>query len=168
MIIGVTGGKGGTGKSTVATALAFELSKKNKVLLVDADADCPNDHLILGIERKLVKKVYQRVPKWDFEKCTKCGLCGKMCKTKAIVALKRKYPIFIQQQCNGCGVCVVKCPSKSISWDKKVIGYVYKGKGRGITLISSELQINEPLSEFVVDAVKDIVKGGERILTILL
>ena len=109
MIIGVTGGKGGTGKSTIATALAFELAKKNKVLLVDADADCPNDHLILGIERKLVKNVYQRVPKWDFEKCIKCGLCGKICKTKAIVAIKRKYPIFIQQQCNGCGVCDNVC-----------------------------------------------------------
>ena len=48
--IGITGGKGGTGKSTVATALAFELSKKNKVLLVDADADCPNDHLLLNIK----------------------------------------------------------------------------------------------------------------------
>ena len=49
-IIGITGGKRGTGKSTVATALAFELSKNKKVLLVDADVDCPNDHLILGIK----------------------------------------------------------------------------------------------------------------------
>ena len=158
MIIGVTGGKGGTGKSTIATALAFELQKKNKVLLVDADADCPNDHLILGIKRKLVKKVYQRIPKWDFEKCTKCGLCGNVCKTKAIVAIKRKYPIFIQQQCNGCGACLVKCPVNAISWDKKVIGYVYKGKKKGITLVSSELQINEPLSEFVVNSVKDFLE----------
>ncbi|GAG49117.1 unnamed protein product, partial [marine sediment metagenome] len=74
MKIGITGGKGGTGKSTIATALAFELAKsqkssisdeskisegleiskkfqsKNKVLLIDADVDCPNDHLILSIK----------------------------------------------------------------------------------------------------------------------
>ena len=55
MIIGVTGGKGGTGKSTVATALAVELAKNSKVLLVDADVECPNDHLLLNIERKELK-----------------------------------------------------------------------------------------------------------------
>ena len=54
--IAVTGGKGGTGKSTVATALAYQLAKNNKVLLVDLDVDCPNDHLLLGLKRKLEKK----------------------------------------------------------------------------------------------------------------
>jgi len=101
--IGVTGGKGGTGKSTVATALAVELGKKHRVLLLDADADCPNDHLLLGIERKLVKKVKQRIPKWDFEKCVQCGKCSEVCKVNAIFAPKGKQPIFMPQQCNGCG-----------------------------------------------------------------
>ena len=54
-IIGFTGGKGGTGKSTVATAFAYGLAKNNKVLLVDADVDCPNDHLLLSIERNFFK-----------------------------------------------------------------------------------------------------------------
>jgi len=67
-IIGITGGKGGTGKSTVATALAFELGKNKKVLLVDADVDCPNDHLLLSIERKVLKDVEQRIPKWNLIK----------------------------------------------------------------------------------------------------
>ena len=56
MKIAVTGGKGGTGKSTVATALAVKLSEKNKVLLVDADVDCPNDDIILSIAlKKLIR-----------------------------------------------------------------------------------------------------------------
>ena len=62
-IIGITGGKGGTGKSTVATAIALELAENNRVLVVDADVDCPNDHLLLNIERREIKKVYQRIPK---------------------------------------------------------------------------------------------------------
>ena len=61
MIIGFTGGKGGTGKSTVATAFAYELAKNNKVLLVDADVDCPNDHLLLSIDRKFLKNVEQKI-----------------------------------------------------------------------------------------------------------
>jgi len=78
-IIGITGGKGGTGKSTVATAMAYELAKKNKVLLVDADVDCPNDHLLLTIERKHLKTIEQRIPNFKLNKCTKCGSCGKVC-----------------------------------------------------------------------------------------
>ncbi|MBW2984533.1 ATP-binding protein [Candidatus Woesearchaeota archaeon] len=162
MKIGVTGGKGGTGKSTIATALAFELAKKNKVLLVDADVDCPDDHLLLSIKRKKVKIVYQRIPVWDFKKCIKCGQCGLVCKTNAIVSIKDRQPIFMQQQCNGCGACAIKCPVKAISWDKKDIGYLYEGKGFGIDFISGELKINEPVSEFVVDALKDLVKSKEE------
>ena len=33
-IIAVTGGKGGTGKSTVATSLAYSLSNEHKLLFV--------------------------------------------------------------------------------------------------------------------------------------
>ncbi len=157
-IIGVTGGKGGTGKSVIATAIAYRLAKDNKVLLIDADVDCPNDHLLLGIERKFHKKVEQIIPKWDFEKCTRCGLCGKVCKTNAIVSIKEKKPIFVKQQCNGCGACRMRCPNNAISWDKKEIGKIYTGSKHGIDLISGELKINEPVSEFVVNSLIEIVE----------
>ena len=68
-IIGITGGKGGTGKSTIATALAYQLAKKNKILLVDADVDCPNDHLLLNIKREFFQSVEQRIPEWNLEIC---------------------------------------------------------------------------------------------------
>ncbi|MBN1940935.1 MAG: ATP-binding protein [Candidatus Diapherotrites archaeon] len=156
--IAITGGKGGTGKSTVATALAVALGKKHKVLLVDADVDCPNDHLLLGIKRKKVKTVRQRIPKLNEDKCAKCGLCSTVCKVNAVFGPKGKMPIFMQQQCNGCGACVLSCPAKAISWAKKEIGYVYKGKGHGIDFISGELKVNEAVSEFVVSALKEISK----------
>ncbi|MCK5282420.1 MAG: ATP-binding protein [Nanoarchaeota archaeon] len=157
-IIGITGGKGGTGKSTVATALAFELAKKNKVLLVDMDADCPNDHLILGIERKKIKAIYQRIPKFDLNKCSKCGQCGTVCKTNAIVSIKGNEPIFMQQQCNGCGACFLKCPAKAISWDKKEVGWIYEGKKGRMDFLAGELKINEPVSEIVIGELKDILE----------
>jgi len=160
--IAVTGGKGGTGKSTVATALAVLLAKKHKVLLVDADVDCPNDHLLLGIKRKKIKAVEQRIPEWDFEKCIKCGKCAEVCKTHSIFAPKEKQPIFLPQQCNGCGACVLSCPSTAISWNKKEIGYLFKGKKHGIDFISGELKVNEPVSEFIVDALKEEVKKIEK------
>ncbi len=157
-IIGITGGKGGTGKSTVATALAYDLAKENKVLLVDADVDCPNDHLLLSIERQHVKKVWQRIPKWDFEKCSQCGRCGKVCKTNAIISIEGKNPIFMKSQCNGCGSCVFECPENAISWDKKDIGDIYKGSGYNISLLSGELKSGEPVSEFIVNSLNEIIQ----------
>lgn len=156
-IIGITGGKGGTGKSTIATALAYELAKKSKVLLVDADVDCPNDHLLLNIKRKLFKKVEQRIPKWDYKKCIQCGLCGKVCKTKAILSVEGRKPIFSREQCNGCGACVLKCPNQAISWDKKEIGKIYSGSNYGINFLSGDLRPGEAISEFVVDSLKGVL-----------
>jgi len=153
-IIGVTGGKGGTGKSTVSTALAIALAKNAKVLLVDLDVDCPNDHLILNIKREKIENVYQRIPKIDPEKCISCGKCSEACVTNALVSLKKRPPIFIPLQCNGCGACEIVCPVKAITWGSKEIGVVFKGKGNGIDFLSGELKINEPVSEFVVGAVK--------------
>jgi len=160
--VAVTGGKGGTGKSTVATSLAVLLGKKHKVLLVDADVDCPNDHLLLGIERKKVKTVYQRIPKWDLDKCVECGACAKACKVNAVFAPKGKKPVFLQQQCNGCGACVMACPEKAISWGRKEIGQIFRGTAHGIDFLSGELKVNEAVSEFVVSALKEeLEKAGK-------
>jgi MinD superfamily P-loop ATPase len=160
--IAITGGKGGTGKSTIATALAVELTKKNKVLLVDVDVDCPNDHIILNIDRKKVKDVMQLIPKWDLDKCVQCGTCSQVCKTNSIAQIRDKYPIFIPEQCSGCKACILSCPTKAISETKKEIGKIYFGSKHGIDLVSGELKLNEPISEFVVDAVKEYVNNLEK------
>ena len=157
-IIGITGGKGGTGKSAVATAIACELAKNFKTLLVDADVDCPNDHLLLSITREIKQTVKQRIPKWDFAKCDQCGLCGTVCKTKAIVSIKNKRPIFTGEQCNGCGACVLKCPQNAIGWTEKQIGKIYQGENYNVALLSGELKINEPVSEFVVNELSEIIQ----------
>lgn len=157
-IIAITGGKGGTGKSTVATALAYELSKKNSVLLVDADVDCPNDHLLLNIKRKELKIVYQRIPKIDQEKCIKCGKCGNVCKTKALITIKDKNPIFIQEQCNGCGSCKIVCPENAITWQDKEIGKLYTGSRDNLNLLSGDLKTNQPISEFIVNHLNEEIE----------
>ena len=85
MKIAITGGKGGVGKSMVATSLAVEFVRTAKTMLVDADAECPNDHLLLSIKRKKYTAVYQSIPKFDYSKCTKCGKCAAICKQNAII-----------------------------------------------------------------------------------
>ncbi len=160
MKIAVTGGKGGTGKSLVATSLAVEFAKNNKTALLDLDVECPNDHLLLSIKRKQFIKIYQPIPKWDFNKCTKCGKCASVCKQNAIVFVKNKYPAFVKDICIGCKACIVACPQNAISETKKEIGTVYTGKNYNVNFISGELKLGELASGEVVAEVR---KYSEKI-----
>ena len=170
-IIAVTGGKGGTGKSTVASSLAVVMSAKKKILLTDADVDCPNDHLIISVKRKKLRDVYQPIPKWDFQKCTKCGKCASVCKQNAIVAVEGKNPAFVQDLCIGCKACIVACPVNAIKESRKRIGTIYTGNNYGVYLVSGELKLGELASgEMVVDtriASSDIARenGIDIVLT---
>ena len=152
--IAVTSGKGGTGKSMVATSLAIEYAKRYITLLVDADVECPNDHLLLSVKRKKNETVYQAIPKWDFKKCTKCGKCADVCKQDAIIFAKDKYPAFVKDVCIGCKACLVACPTKAISETKKEIGEIYEGKNFKVNLISGELKLGELASGEIVAEVR--------------
>ncbi|MEA3272617.1 MAG: ATP-binding protein [Patescibacteria group bacterium] len=154
MKIAITGGKGGTGKSMVAVSLAVEFAKNKKTMLVDADVECPNDHLLFDTKRKKFTTIYQPIPKWDFSKCVKCGKCAFVCKQNAIVFVKNKFPAFVQDICIGCKACIVACPENAISETKKEIGTVYTGKNYNVNLISGELKLGELASGEVVVEVR--------------
>ena len=154
MKIAVTGGKGGTGKSTIATSLAVEFAESKRTMLVDADAECPNDYLLISAKLKKYSLVLQPIPKFDFNKCTKCGKCASVCKQNAIVFVEGKYPAFVKDVCIGCKACIVACPNNAITETTKEIGTIYTGKNYNVDLISSELKLGELASGEVVSEVR--------------
>lgn len=138
MKIAITGGKGGTGKSTISTALTLELAGENNVLLVDADVECPDDHIILSTSRKKVQDVHVMLPILNQDKCLKCGNCSEVCKENAIVFIKDRYPFIVTGQCNGCGACLLACSSRALEKGQQEIGAIYQGKCQKLNKINSE------------------------------
>jgi len=163
MKIAITGGKGGTGKSTISTALAMELSHEHKVLLIDADVECPDDHIILPTTREKVKNVHAMLPSFNPENCSKCGSCSEVCRENAVVFIKDKYPFIISRQCNGCGACLLACPSSALKEGQQVIGTIYQGQhqqppGRNsnnLLLVWGEMDVGCESTSLIVNATRE-------------
>lgn len=151
--IAVTGGKGGVGKSTIAVLLAGQMSKKEKVVLIDVDVECPNDYLLTG--QKLsqpAEPVSAFFPKLIKSKCQKCGLCSEKCRFKAIFAPPGQYPKFFPELCANCGLCWNICPFGAIEKEEKVIGEIFESQ------ISSNLTLVTGRSSPGVDETGPIVR----------
>lgn len=108
----ILSGKGGTGKTTVASAF-IKLSKAKACS--DCDVDAPNLHLILNYTSKPQISDYYALAKAEIntDLCIKCDLCKKNCRFDAITN-KNSYKVD-QFACEGCGVCEALCPVKAIS-----------------------------------------------------
>lgn len=123
MKIAVLSGKGGTGKTTVSSSLAFI----SKMLLIDTDIEEPNSHIFLKGNIEDIKSVYTRFPEINMEKCNLCGECGNFCKFNAIIPAKKRVIVF-GEACHDCGGCEIVCKNGAISWEKREIGKIYTGK----------------------------------------
>jgi len=155
-IVAVTGGKGGTGKSTVAVNLAVSLRMKGKeVMLIDADVDGPNDAVLLGVRIENGEDISFFKPVIKVEKCIKCGKCAEVCLENALVHVKNQVPLLFEELCSGCGSCLIACPVEAIDEDKKLLGKIYISEVDGIRLVTGELRPTEARSPLVAMKTKE-------------
>ncbi len=163
-MISITGGKGGTGKSTVAVNLAVLLAKEKNLVLADLDVEAPNDHVLLSVSLDKEIPVTIMMPFVDYGKCTNCGVCAEVCDTGAILLSKEKTPFIIPRLCSGCRACYYACPFNAIAEGKRVIGYTYESRVKTataeFTLVTGILREGEEHTPPVVLATK---RRAERV-----
>lgn len=119
----VLSGKGGTGKTSVASSLAYLAGKE--AILADCDVDASNLHLIMGPD--IIKKELfygGEVAQIDIETCIQCGKCKEVCRFDAISFSAGVHTID-NLSCEGCGYCSRVCPTGAITMMPRLSGEFY-------------------------------------------
>ncbi len=154
MQIAVASGKGGTGKTTIATSLALSLTSLVKVCYFDCDVEAPNGHLFLKPAFSESTPAVIRIPQIQTEKCTSCGRCVEVCQFHALAKVGKNILVF-PQLCHGCGSCTWNCPENAIIEVPKPIGTLERGLAlENIEFFRGQLTISEPMPTPVIRQLK--------------
>ena len=151
MIISIASGKGGTGKTTVATNLAVSLGAD--VQLLDCDVEEPNSHLFIKSDLKSTETIYTPVPAVDMDKCNLCGQCSEICQFKAIAVLGDTVLPF-PELCHSCRGCFLVCPTKAITETGRELGVVQWGSRNGLDFVHGRLRVGEAMSPPLIKRVR--------------
>jgi MinD superfamily P-loop ATPase len=164
--IAIASGKGGTGKTFVATNIFYTLTK-NQIdsVLIDCDAEAPNAVAFFDVRPDSSIEVTQLVPVIDKEKCTFCGKCHEYCNYNAIFILPPSKIIdVIEDLCHGCGACLAACDYDAISEKPVSLGnvtsYTYK---KSLSLVEARMNIGVMSPVSVIKAAIKQIKGQSGI-----
>jgi len=166
MRIAIASGKGGTGKTTIASNLAYYLSiREQDTTLIDCDVEEPNSHIFFNPTWHGSLLVQMPVPEAESEKCTGCGMCGDICEFNAIVSLKGNVLIF-PELCHGCKGCIMVCPTFALKETTREIGEVQLGIKDDLNIVHGVLRIGEAMSPPLIRKVKE--QGDKNIGTVII
>lgn len=166
MNISIASGKGGTGKTLVATNIAVSLASTGigHVTVADCDVEEPNAYLFFP-ERILLEreKCQVSVPVIDEAKCTHCGKCSEVCAYHALAVLPETVLLF-PELCHGCGACTIICPEKAVSETTRSVGEIFRARSGDVEIIWGELALGEARTTPLIKAVKERAAGENVIV----
>ena len=154
----ILSGKGGTGKTTVASSFIRLLDAK---LYADCDVDAPNLHLLY--KGNLDKETdFYGLPKANIDstKCIGCGRCKDYCKFGAITS-NDGFKVT-QLDCEGCGVCEIVCPSGAISLSTAKAGDLRLYTNEDRVFSTAELKMGNGTSGKLVTEVKKQLRNNAK------
>lgn len=156
MKLAIASGKGGTGKTTLATALVQAATVPTQLL--DCDVEEPNAHIFIKPQLTTQEYVTIPIPQLNTELCNNCGKCGDICQFNAIVTIAEQTMLF-SELCHSCGGCIRVCPQQALQEQDKTIGHIDSGhskslSGATVTFIKGTLMVGEAMSPPVIRQVK--------------
>ncbi len=162
MKITILSGKGGTGKTTVATNLVLSL---DNVQLLDADVEEPNSYIFLKTEfGEEFEPVKRAVPVINEEKCTACRKCVDFCEYNALTMMLDKVLVF-PEICHSCGGCKRVCPEGAITEKNRELGKVKRDiSGNEPEFWQGELNIGEETAVPVIEKLKEHINEEKTVI----
>jgi len=159
-VVAVASGKGGTGKTTVATNLAKLCAETGQAAqYLDCDVEEPNGHIFLKPTVTERREVTVDVPAVDEEACVSCGQCGEICQYGAIVAIADKVLTF-EPLCHSCAGCWLVCPVGAIEPKPLKIGVLERGAVGALGFVSGRLEIGHVRTPSMIGCVKACIEPG--------
>ena len=148
----ILSGKGGTGKTTVASAF-IQLSQARA--FADCDVDAPNLHLVANCDSEPQREDYYGLPKAQIhtDTCLKCGSCQYHCQFKAIEKQDGVYKVN-PFACEGCGVCSYVCPADAITMEEMLAGEMQLFQNADNVFSTAQLKMGSGNSGKLVTEVK--------------
>jgi len=154
MIVTIASGKGGTGKTLLATGLAWVVTASQvPVHLLDCDVEEPNAHLFLNPTFAQSEEVTVPVPRVDPARCTLCGRCAQVCAFHALAVVREKVLVF-PELCHGCGSCVLQCPEQAIVEEPRRLGEIKLGRAGAMHFACGLLDVGQALATPVIRRLK--------------
>ena len=160
MNIAIASGKGGTGKTTVATNLALSLGK---IQFLDCDVEEPNANIFLNAKIKEYEEVTIKIPEVDKTKCDFCSKCSDFCAYNALAVVPSNVLVF-PELCHSCSGCELVCPKDAINWYNRIVGKVEHGQIKGIDFYHGLLNIGEMQAIPVIKALKRKIDKNRNVI----
>lgn len=154
----IISGKGGTGKTTVASAF-IKLSQARAY--ADCDVDAPNLHLTMNVDNPKLTSYYGMKKAYiDPNKCINCDLCKQHCRFDSIY-IDNVYKVN-EYECEGCSVCQLVCPVSAISMVDYQAGNLMLNSRDDFVFSTAELKMGSGNSGLLVTEVKKQMRQNSK------
>lgn len=153
----ILSGKGGTGKTTIASAF-IKLSQAQAY--ADCDVDAPNLHLVMDQKTNAKNTEFFGLSKAKIDPtlCTNCGRCKEHCRFDAI-SYSKTHSVN-PFACEGCSVCALVCPSAAISFVPSIVGKLILYSDNKSAFSTAQLEMGSGTSGKLVSEVKKQLKSA--------